>query len=250
MALFSMLNQAEDGESLTPSMYNNEFQNIIDNMGPDGVEDASATLTEMRATADPYPGAVASLATSLRGELQRLRYLIAQITGKTYWYEDPDTALTSVATLTGTQTLTNKTLTTPTIADFTNANHNHSNAAGGGTPAISLSAAGVTGTFTTASLASGAMEIKDITHGLGTENLLVLLTAKGDSLSASEDQDNWMITVKLSTLHNLLFLGPGNSGTSMATLISAPGSGVVRFGVVNTDAAAQTITVRYTIMKA
>lgn len=31
-----------------------------------------------------------------------------------------------------TQTLTNKTLTTPTIGDFTNANHNHSNAAGGG----------------------------------------------------------------------------------------------------------------------
>ena len=32
-----------------------------------------------------------------------------------------------------TQTLTNKTLTTPTIASFTNATHNHTNAAGGGT---------------------------------------------------------------------------------------------------------------------
>jgi hypothetical protein len=31
-----------------------------------------------------------------------------------------------------TQTLTNKTLTTPTIGDFTNATHDHSNAAGGG----------------------------------------------------------------------------------------------------------------------
>lgn len=37
-----------------------------------------------------------------------------------------------VATLTGTQTLTNKTLTTPTIGSFANANHDHSNAAGGG----------------------------------------------------------------------------------------------------------------------
>lgn len=38
------------------------------------------------------------------------------------------------------QTLTNKTLTTPTIASFTNATHNHQNAAGGGTlsfPALS-----------------------------------------------------------------------------------------------------------------
>lgn len=34
---------------------------------------------------------------------------------------------------TNTQTLTNKTLTTPTIGDFTNATHDHSNAAGGGT---------------------------------------------------------------------------------------------------------------------
>lgn len=43
---------------------------------------------------------------------------------------------TSTDTLVGratTDTLTNKTLTTPTIASFTNAQHNHSNAAGGGT---------------------------------------------------------------------------------------------------------------------
>lgn len=37
-----------------------------------------------------------------------------------------------------TQTLTNKTLTTPTIADFTNATHDHSNAAGGGTISTSV----------------------------------------------------------------------------------------------------------------
>ncbi len=36
-------------------------------------------------------------------------------------------------TLTGVQTLTNKTLTTPTIASFVNANHSHQDAAGGGT---------------------------------------------------------------------------------------------------------------------
>ncbi len=38
----------------------------------------------------------------------------------------------TVVLLGATQTLTNKTLTTPTIGDFTNANHNHQNAAGGG----------------------------------------------------------------------------------------------------------------------
>ena len=48
-----------------------------------------------------------------------------------------DTA--DIAYLTSSQTLTNKTLTTPTIASFTNATHDHSNAAGGGTiPASSI----------------------------------------------------------------------------------------------------------------
>lgn len=39
----------------------------------------------------------------------------------------------AVVGTTDTQTLTNKTLTTPTIGSFTNAQHDHSNAAGGGT---------------------------------------------------------------------------------------------------------------------
>jgi hypothetical protein len=43
------------------------------------------------------------------------------------------TGTDKAASKTGAETLTNKTLTTPTIADFTNAAHNHSNAAGGGT---------------------------------------------------------------------------------------------------------------------
>ena len=41
-----------------------------------------------------------------------------------------------IVTLAATQTLTNKTLTTPTIGDFTNATHDHSDAANGGTIAI------------------------------------------------------------------------------------------------------------------
>lgn len=38
----------------------------------------------------------------------------------------------TLATLAGSETLTNKTLTTPTIGSFTNATHNHTDAAGGG----------------------------------------------------------------------------------------------------------------------
>lgn len=46
---------------------------------------------------------------------------------------------------TATQTLTNKTLMTPTIASFINANHDHTNAAGGGTLNISTATTGTLG---------------------------------------------------------------------------------------------------------
>lgn len=60
-----------------------------------------------------------------------------------------------VATISGTQTLTNKTLTTPTIASLANATHTHQNAAGGGT----LDAAAIAaGTVATARLGSGVAD--------------------------------------------------------------------------------------------
>lgn len=67
-------------------------------------------------------------------------------------YTFPDRTDT-VVLLGGAQTLTSKTLTTPTIGDFTNATHNHQNAAAGGQ--LSLTAA-VTGILPLANGGSGA----------------------------------------------------------------------------------------------
>lgn len=83
-------------ETLTDSDLNGEFDNILNNLTPAGIDDESAADAAMQATADPYPAAAISKPTSLQGELQRLRYLIKQITGETHWYIDPDN---NIATL-------------------------------------------------------------------------------------------------------------------------------------------------------
>lgn len=93
---FSRVKTWATGETLTASDLNAEFDNIITNATPAGIDDASADATAMQATTDPYPAGVASLATSLLGEIQRIRYVLAQITGETYWYQDPDTTIAAL----------------------------------------------------------------------------------------------------------------------------------------------------------
>ena len=147
-ATFSRIKTWIAGETLTAADLNAEYDNILNNFDPDGMDDASANNAAMDATADPFPGSVQSLATDLRGELQRLRFLAKQITGEANWYIDPDTDLATtlahfsdttthgttgdIVGTTDTQTLSAKTLTTPIIGDFTNATHDHADAAGGG----------------------------------------------------------------------------------------------------------------------
>lgn len=76
-------------EILTYSDLNAEFDNILTNLTPAGIDDESASDAAARATSDPYPAGSLSRATSLQGELQQLRYLVNQLTGMTYWYQDP-----------------------------------------------------------------------------------------------------------------------------------------------------------------
>ena len=83
------------GTTLTAAIYNADHQAHADNQTPENTDDYSTNAAEMQATTDPYPAATESLATTLDGELQRLRYILKQITNMSQWYVDP--VWTSVA---------------------------------------------------------------------------------------------------------------------------------------------------------
>ena len=85
-------------EVLSNTDLNAEIDNILDNLGPAGVDDYSTTTTQMKLTVDPGEVGTESLATSLAGELERLRFAIKEIKGTdaAQWYSSPGISLTDV----------------------------------------------------------------------------------------------------------------------------------------------------------
>ena len=88
-----VLSQLYLGNLLTTSAI---AKNHIDNHNTTQIDDYSASVAEMQTTTDPYPGGSESQATSLAGELERIRFVLKQITGNSHWYIDPPMALTPV----------------------------------------------------------------------------------------------------------------------------------------------------------
>lgn len=94
MAVFSRVKTWVSNEVLTASDLNAEFNNLLNNTIPASIEDQSADVATMQATADPGGVGTESLATSLAGEIQRLRFAIKRIVGGDQWYSTPDFDLT------------------------------------------------------------------------------------------------------------------------------------------------------------
>ncbi len=88
---FSRIKTWIAGQTLTASDLNAEFDNVLSNLDPTGIDDESASNAAAQAVKDPYSGASLDKAVSLEEELQQLRYLIKQLHGETYWYVDPGT---------------------------------------------------------------------------------------------------------------------------------------------------------------
>lgn len=90
-ALYSHTTRA-DGLILTAAIYNADHQNHIDNGVPLQLDDYSVSVVQMQTTTDPGEIGTESQATSLAGELERIRFAIKEITGKAQWYATPAAA--------------------------------------------------------------------------------------------------------------------------------------------------------------
>lgn len=95
------------GNTIYASNYNAEHDNHITNHTLDTIDDASSSLTAYRAVTDPGESGTESLPTSGTGEIQRLRKVLVEVTGKTYWYESPALSTQTLANAVSINTTTN-----------------------------------------------------------------------------------------------------------------------------------------------
>jgi membrane-bound inhibitor of C-type lysozyme len=83
-------------EILTATDLNAEFNNIINNLTPANIDDYSSSASVMRTTVDPFASDTEVLATDLSGEIARIRHVLNQLIGGTYWYHDPATSIGNI----------------------------------------------------------------------------------------------------------------------------------------------------------
>lgn len=91
-------------EVLSYSDLNAEIDNILNNLGPAGVDDYSTNAAQMKLQTSPGTLGSESLATSLAGELERMRYVIQRVIGSDvdYWYEAPPSSISDLVASLGT----------------------------------------------------------------------------------------------------------------------------------------------------
>lgn len=99
MSLFTRLKTWAKNETLKSDDLNAEFDNIISNMIPASIVSYEQTVNQMRIQTDPGSQGSESQASSEAGEFERLRFVINRALGGTYWYDNPNTSLTSIQTL-------------------------------------------------------------------------------------------------------------------------------------------------------
>lgn len=158
----------------------------------------------------------------------------------------------AVVGTTDSQTLTNKTLTTPTIGSFTNATHSHQNAAGGGTLAeAALVVTDITTNNSSASThgflpkLSGVMA--DVLRGDGTWGAAVSGAAGTVNIQSFLTSNTWTLPAGWTTAYvEILAVGGGGAGGGLTNAATAGGGGSggqVKRAILPSVTANQTVTI-------
>ena len=170
----------------------------------DDVGDASASDAEMQATRDPYPGAVISKPSDLRGEIQGLRFLLKQIAGEAQWYIDPGTNLVNLGMTThgdvlyrGASSATR--LAAGTLGQFLQTRGAAANPQWATTPAVRDSSLGLVVTrtnVTTVNVVATQLILTTTGHipAVVTDinkNVFITLSGAGGLDTGSESADDW-----------------------------------------------------------
>lgn len=106
--LYSRIKTWGSTDTILASDLNAEFDNVLSNFNPEMLAGYSQNVSEMQTQTAPGTVGTESLATSLAGELARLRYQINAITGNTYWYQTPSASLSQLNSLVGAVAFGNK----------------------------------------------------------------------------------------------------------------------------------------------
>lgn len=198
-------------EVLYATDLNAEFNNILTNLTPAGVDDQSTNDAAMQATADPYPAAAIDKPTDLKGELERLRYVIKQITGEAQWYIDPDQDISTAGTMTkanfttpGQFTSSVATGTAPLVVSSTTEVANLK-AATASTATITLNIVGNTEYSATA-----ASDAVNIDVGTVTAGDRMLVTCNASSLWSVLPTYEWYTLQKLGGSTAVIQIGHAN----------------------------------------
>lgn len=173
MATFTRIKTWVSNEVLTAADLNGEFNNIINNFTPLGMEDYSSDVSQMQSSADPGGVGSESLATTIAGELQRLRFAIKRIAGGAQWYVAPTYTLSSQ---TDTAQIASNAVTTAKIAD-------------GSVTSAKLSTVRAARSSSSGSFSTASTSFVDVTNlsitSFPTESRPVLLCLAPDGIAAT-----------------------------------------------------------------
>lgn len=97
-ALFARI-KTWTAEVLNFADLNAEIQNILDKLIPIWIDDHSSSVSQMQLQTSPGAQGSESQATSLAGEIERLRFVIQRMLGSntTYWYDAPGSSLSDLS---------------------------------------------------------------------------------------------------------------------------------------------------------